>query len=253
MKYALARGIPASFDRCIKPENDPRPIDVALARQQHRRYCEILSELGWTVLLLPPDDRYPDCPFTEDTAVVAEGSVLITRPGAAPRRGEGEAVTEILGRFLTLTRMAAPATLEGGDVLCMGDKIFVGRTARTNDAGIEALTQWVGPSRTVVPMDVEGALHLKSIVNALGDATVVLSGDGVDPAVFSEYKILKAPKEEAARLSFLAIGKTVLLPADCPDAARLFRGEGFTPIPLDISEIRKAQAGLTCMSVLFEA
>ncbi len=253
MKYALVRGIPASFDQCIKPENDQRPIDVALARQQHRRYCEILSELGWTVLLLPPDDRYPDGPFTEDTAVVAGKAALITRPGAASRRGEVEATAEILGCFLDLTRMTAPATLEGGDVLCMGDKIFVGRTARTNDPGIDALTRWADPSRTVVAVDVEGALHLKSVVNALGDATVVLSGDGVDPAAFSEYKVLKVPEKEAARLSFLAIGDKVLLPADCPETARLFRQKGFTPILLDISEIRKAQAGLTCMSVLFEA
>ena len=253
MKYALVRGIPGSFDRCIKPERDPRPIDVPLARQQHRRYCEILSDLGWTVLWMPPDEEQPDCPFVEDTAVVADGKALITRPGAESRRGEVLATAEVLGHFLDLTRMEAPATLDGGDVLRVDDTIFVGRTDRTNDAGIRTLTEWAGESWTVVPVELSGALHLKTIVNALNDERVVISGEGVDPAVFSGRQVLKVPREEAARLSFLPLGDRVLLPLDCPETGKLFQKEGFTLIPLDISEIRKAQAGLTCMSVLFEA
>ncbi len=252
MKYALTRGIPSSFDQCIKPENDPQPIDVALARQQHQCYREILSELGRTVLLLPPDDELPDCPFVEDTAVVVGNKAFITHPGAVSRRGETAATAEILGHFLELTRMKPPATLDGGDVLRVGTTIFVGRTERTNDAGIQTLAEWAGPSHTVIPVELMGALHLKSIVNALSDDLVVISGDGIDPAVFSGYKILKAPKEEAPHLSFLPLGDRVLLPLDCPETGRMFQEEGFTLIPLDVSEIRKAQAGLTCMSVLFE-
>ncbi len=253
MQYALVRGIPDSFDQCIKPKDNPRPIDVALARRQHQRYCEILSQLGWTVILAPPDDRLPDCPFTEDTAVVAGKRVLITRPGAASRRDEVKVSAEILGHFLDLTRMASPATLEGGDVLQVGNTLFVGRTKRTNDAGIKALSDWAGASRTVVPVALTGALHLKTIVNVLDAGTVVVSGDGVDPGIFSACKVLKAPEAEASRLSFLPLGRQVILPADCPETARLFEREGFATIPIDISEIRKAQAGLTCMSVLFEA
>ena len=252
MKYALVRGIPASFDRCIKPVGDEQPIDVPLAGQQHRRYCEILSELGWTVLWMPPDEELPDCPFVEDTAVAAGGKALITRPGAESRRGEVSATAEVLGHFLDLTRMEAPATLDGGDVLRVGDTIFVGRTERTNDAGIRTLAEWAGDSWTVVPVELSGALHLKTIVNALNDELVVISGEGVNPAVFSGYRVLKVPREEAARLSFLPLGDRVLLPLDCPETGKLFQKEGFTLIPLDISEIRKAQAGLTCMSVLFE-
>jgi dimethylargininase len=253
MKYALVRGVPASFDRCIKPEDDPQSIDVPLARQQHRRYCEILSELGRTVLFLPPDDKLPDCPFVEDTAVVAGSRALITRPGAESRRGEVTATAEVLGHFLDLARMEAPAILDGGDVLRVDDTIFVGRTERTNDAGIRALAEWAGESWTVVPVELSGALHLKTIVNALDGNTVVISGGGVDPDIFSSYKVLEVPVNEAARLSFLPVGGHVLLPMDCPETGGMFQEEGFTLIPLDISEIRKAQAGLTCMSVLFEA
>jgi len=253
MKYTLVRGIPDSFDQCIKPEGNPQPIDVPLARQQHRRYCEILSDLGKTVLFLPPDDRFPDGPFVEDTAVVVEDRALITYPGAASRRGEVVASAEVMRHFLELTQVESPATLEGGDVLQVGTTIFVGRTERTSDAGIAALSDWAGSSRRVIPVDIAGALHLKTIVNALGDDVVVLSGEGVDSSIFSDYRILKAPEEEAKRLSFLAIGDHVLLPMDCPETGKMFQKEGFTLIPLDISEIRKAQAGLTCMSVLFEA
>ncbi len=251
--YALVRGIPDSFDQCIKPELGPQPIDIPLVRAQHRAYVEALSLLGGVVIMLPPDDRYPDCPFVEDTAVVLDGRALITRPGAPSRRGEVAAVAEVLGHFLELTFMDAPANLDGGDVLQIGDKIFVGRTNRTNDAGVAALADWAGKSREVVPVDLAGALHLKSIVNYLEKGIVVISGCVADPPVFSKFNILKAPDDEAARLSFLPLGEHVLLPMDCPEAVRLFQKEGFTPIPLDISEIRKAQAGLTCMSVFFEA
>ncbi len=253
MEYALVRGIPQSFNQCIKPESVPQPIDVALARQQHRRYCEILSEFGYTLVFLPPDNQLPDCPFVEDTAVVVKTHALITHPGSRSRRGEVKATAEVLGHFLTLTSMEPPATLEGGDVIQIENKIFVGRTVRTNDAGIAALKDWVGASMEVVPVDLTGALHLKSIVNYLGKGIVVISGSGVDPAVFSEYRVLKIPEEEAPRLSSLPLRDSVLLPMDCPLSGRLFQAEGFTLIPLDISEIRKAQAGLTCMSVLFQA
>ena len=253
MKYALVRGIPASFDRCIKPKGDPRPIDVPLARQQHHRYCEILLEHGYTVLFAPPDTYLPDCPFVEDTAVVVGNRALLTRPGAASRRDEVAATGEILRHFFDLTRMDPPATLDGGDVLKVGATLFVGRTDRTNDTGIAVLRDWTGSSRTVIPVDLENALHLKSVVNTLREDTVVISGDGVDPTVFSDYKVLKAPEDEGKRLSFLPLGDHVLLPMDCPETGRLFQKEGFVLIPLDVSEIRKAQAGLTCMSVLFEA
>lgn len=251
--YALVRGIPDSFDQCIKPEVDPQPIDIALARAQHRAYVEALSLLGGVVIMLPPDDRYPDCPFVEDTAVVLDGRALIARPGAPSRRGEVAAVSEILGHFLELTHMDAPATLDGGDVLRIGHKIFVGRTARTNDAGIEALAVWAGNDYEVIPVPLGEALHLKSVINYLGKKTVILSGNGVSASVFSGFEVIEIGDAEVGLLSFLPIYETVFLPSDCLKTKRLFEERGFLTITLDVSEIRKAQAGLTCMSVLFEA
>ncbi len=252
-QYALVRDIPESFDQCIKPEGNPQPIDVALARQQHARYYEALLARGRILLHLPADARFPDCPFVEDTAVVVGNRALITRTGAESRRGEVQATREVLKHFLKTERMEPPATLEGGDVLQIGEKIFVGRTARTNEAGIQALSRWAETSRKVIPVTLSGALHLKSLVNALGKDTVVVSREGVDLAPFSGFKILCAPPDEGDRLSFLPLGDDVLLPRDCPKTATLFQEAGYHPVPLDLSEIRKAQAGLTCMSVLFEA
>jgi len=253
MKYALVREIPDSFDRCIKPEVNPQPIDVGGARAQHLAYREALSSLGYTLIVLSPDNLYPDCPFVEDTAVVLNGRALITRPGALSRRGEVGAVAEALCHFLELTRMEAPATLDGGDVLRIGHKIFVGRTNRTNDEGIATLAAWAGSSYEVTPVNLEEALHLKSVVNHLGKGIIFISGKGVDTAVFSGFEVVEIKGREAKRLSFLPVGNTVFLPSDCPETRALFESKGFTTIPLDIYEIRKAQAGLTCMSVLFEA
>ncbi len=252
-RYALVRGIPDTFDQCIKPKKNPKPIDVSLARQQHRRYCDILSDRGWVLLSMPPDNTLPDCPFVEDTAVVVENRALITRPGAPSRQGEVTLTHEVLKHFLQISRINPPATLEGGDILQIGNKIFVGQTTRTNAAGIQALSNWIGATRDVIPVELSGALHLKSVVNSLGGATVVISGEEIDPTPFSGFDILTLPEKEAERVSFLPLGKDVLLPADCPLTAKLFQEAGYRLILLDISEIRKAQAGLTCMSVLFEA
>ncbi len=251
--YALVRGIPDSFDQCIKPEVGPQAIDIPLARVQHKAYVDALSLLGCVVIMLPPDDRLPDCPFVEDTAVVLGGRALITRPGAPSRRGEEAAVAEVLGHFLELTFMNVPATLDGGDVLQIGGKIFVGRTDRTNGAGIATLARWAGETCEVVPVPIGDALHLKSVANCLGDKTIVLSRTGIDRSIFSGFEVTEADENEAEGLSFLSMDNVVLLPSDCPKTRKMFEAMGRTVISLDVSEIRKAQAGLTCMSVFFEA
>jgi dimethylargininase len=252
MNYALVRGVPDSFDRCIKPSTN-QPIDINRARVQHRAYREALSHLGYTLLVLPPDDHYPDCPFVEDTAVVIKNRVLITFPGAPSRQGEAAASKKALQHFLKVDSMEPPATLDGGDVLQIGNKIFVGHSSRTNKKGIETLTRWAGADYNVISVPLGEGLHLKSSVNYLGKGIVIVSGGGFDSAVFSDYDVVSVQGGEAARLSFLPLGETVLLPSDCPETRSVFESRGFNTIPLDISEIRKAQAGFTCMSVLFEA
>jgi len=253
MNYALIRGIPDSFDRCIKPSTNQQPIDINRARAQHRTYQEALANLGDTVIVLPPDVQYPDCPFVEDTVVVVKDRALITYPGAASRQGEVTATGEVLRHFLKINRMKPPATLDGGDVLQIENKIFVGHSTRTNEKGIKALTRWAGADRDVIPVPLRDGLHLKSVVNYLGKGIVVVSGGGFDISTFSGYDVVSIKDEEAPLLSFLPLGKSVLLPSDCPETREVFESRGFNTIPLDASEIRKAQAGFTCMSVLFEA
>ena len=253
MNYALIRGIPDSFDRCIKPSTNQQPIDINRARAQHRAYREALTNLGYTVVALPPDAQYPDCPFVEDTAVVVKDRALITYPGAASRRGEVTATGEVLRHFLKINRMGPPATLDGGDVLQIENKIFVGRSTRTNEKGIEALAKWAGADRDVIPVPLGDGLHLKSVVNYLGKGIVVVSGGGFYISTFSAYDVVSIKDEEAPLLSFLPLGKSALLSSDCPETRKVFESRGFNTIPLDASEIRKAQAGFTCMSVLFEA
>ena len=253
-RFALVREIPRTFDRCIKPLEDPQIIDVDLARSQHREYCNALSRLGFELIVLSADDRYPDCVFVEDTAVVVGNRAIVTRPGAASRRGEVEAVCEALEPYKGIKRIHSPGTLEGGDVLVAGDWLYVGLTERTNQEGFDQLKALLeGTARRVVPVPMGRTLHLKTACNYLGHGLMVVNHLDFSPDVLSDFEILMTDPAEAWKLSFLPVDGSVLLPDDCPRTREEFERRGWRTIGLGLSEIRKAQAGLTCMSILFRS
>jgi len=252
-RFALVREIPETFNQCIKPLENPQAIDVELARTQHRRYCEALSQLGFELIVLPADDRYPDCAFVEDTAVVIEDRAIITRPGVESRRGEVDAVCEALSPYKRIDRILPPGSLEGGDVLPAEDLVFVGLTERTNQEGIHQLERLLrGSQLRVVSVPIGRSLHLKTACNYLGKGLMVVKFFDFDPEVFTDFEIVRPDPSEVSRLSFLPVNGSVLLPDDCPKAREEFANSGWKTIPLGLSEIRKAQAGLTCMSILFQ-
>jgi dimethylargininase len=253
-RFALVREIPETFDRCLKPLEKPQTIDLELARHQHRKYCEALSQLGLELIILPGDNRYPDCAFVEDTAVIIGNQAIITRPGVESRRGEVKAVREALGPYMHIHRIVPPGTIEGGDVLLAENFLFVGLTARTNHEGLSQIETLLEKSPVrVVSIPVRKTLHLKTVCNYLGNGTMVVNRFDFDLAVWSGFEIIRSDPSEASKLSFLPVGQSVLLPDDCPKARKEFERRGWRTIPLGLSEIRKAQAGLTCMSILFQA
>jgi dimethylargininase len=252
-RFALVREIPDAFDQCIKPLESPQTIDLELARAQHRRYCEALSQLGFELIVLPADDRYPDCTFVEDTAVVFGDRAIITRPGAESRRGEVDAVCEALSPYKCIDRILPPGSLEGGDVLLAEDRVFVGLTERTNQDGIHQLERLLrGSQLRVVSVPIGRSLHLKTACNYLGKGLMVVRFFDFNPEVLTDFDIIRPDPSEVSRLSFLPVNGSVLLPDDCPKAREEFANRGWKTIPLGLSEIRKAQAGLTCMSILFQ-
>ena len=250
--FALVREIPDSFDRCIKPPENPQRIDIPLARLQHKAYCQALSQMGVELIRLSSDEGYPDCTFVEDTAVVVGDRAVMTRPGAASRRGEITAVREVLALYKHIDQIAEPATLDGGDVLQAEDVVFVGLSKRTGPDGFSQLKALLEQNDLrVVPVPLGRALHLKTSCNYLGKGSMVVNDFDFDPSVLKDFDIIQPHPSEAPRLSFLAVGDSVLLPDDCPRTRKTFEKRGWKTAVLGLSEIRKAQAGLTCMSILF--
>lgn len=249
---ALLRGVPDSFAAAITDHD--RALDVDRAREQHRAYAAALSGSGLHVETLPADDDHPDCCFVEDTALVLGEVALITRPGAPSRRGEVDAVAAHLDDRFEVVRLDAPATLDGGDVLAAAGRIFVGRSRRTNDAGIARLAEVASATvgAEVVPVDVaEDVLHLRTGVGAVGESTVLLAPGAVHPGPFAGLRTLTAPVEERRGVNVLRVPDSdVVLVADGhPRICGLLADEGLEPRIVDISEFTAAGGGLTCLSV----
>lgn len=226
-----------------------QPIDLPLALRQWDAYVQALEDNGWTTLEVPPADDCPDAVFVEDTMVVFRNVAVIARPGADQRKPEtidAEKTIEALG--YSINRIVAPGTLDGGDVLKVGDTVYVGRGGRTNGDGIAQLRAVLAPlGARVVAVPLSRVLHLKSAVTALPDGTVIGYPALVDDTdVFERF--LPVPEESGAHVVLLG-DERVLIAADCPASAQLFRDLGYEPVVVDISEYEKLEGCVTCLSV----
>ena len=236
----LADGIVTHIER--------QPVDVALAERQWTNHATALVA-GWFLVEVPPAPDCPDAVFVEDTVVVYRNVAVITRPGALSRQPEVVDVEKVLGSLgCSLNHIAGPGTLDGGDVLQVGDTVYVGQGGRTNGEGIRQLRAILTPlGATVVAVPVRKVLHLKSAVTALPDGTFVGYPPLVDdPSMFPRF--LPVPEESGAHVVKLG-GNRLLLAADCPRSAALFESLGYEPVTVDISELQKLEGGVTCLSV----
>ena len=222
------------------------PVDPDLALRQWEGYVAAFAGRGWAVTEVEPADEHPDGVFVEDTVVVFDDLVVLTRPGVASREGEVASTARALdGLGLTVERITAPGTLDGGDVLKVGRTVHVGHGGRTNDAGIAQLTALLAPRGwTVVPVPVTTVLHLKSAVTALPDGTVV----GFSPGATALAPDLVVPEEHGTAVVDLG-GGTVVMSADAPRTAALYRSRGLDVVPVPISEFEKLEGCVTCLSV----
>lgn len=246
---AITRAIGNSYVDCVSCHPERHTIDLSLARSQHSAYCKALADLGLEVLTLPPDERHPDACFVEDTAVVHGSKALICRAGTESRRGEEDAVEEILRQYLTTRRAEPPATVEGGDVVHIDDRIVSGISRRTNSEGVRQIADWFEVTvDTIVDPEI---MHLKSYVTYLGRDTVILSRRFLSHPALDRLRTVVVSDDERYAADTLTIDGTVLMPASCPKAHDLVRCEGFKVIPLDMSEIEKCDGAMTCLSVLF--
>lgn len=250
-KHAVVRGVPDTYYKCIrtgKPEDVP---DVTLARRQHQEYCRTLEKLKLELLRIDADDAYPDCCFVEDTAIIVASMAIVTRIGAESRVGESAAVKELLQSRKEIVEIEPPGTLDGGDVLRIGNNIYIGKSARTNTDAISQVKRLVKECGfNVVPVRLKDALHLKSVVTYVGDDTVLTLPGHCDEKCFAEYERIRVPKEEAYAANCLSVNGTVIVSDGYPMTKRLIENEGFRTIPLQMSEFRKGDGSLTCLSII---
>jgi dimethylargininase len=251
-RTALIRPVPDSFPRALVRNGRPA-FDLDLARAQHQEYVRLLEESGHIVRVVPPDEAHPDCVFIEDAAVILGTVALATRPGAESRRGEVPPVAEALAHRFDIAEISAPGTLDGGDVMVLGERVFVGRSSRTNDDGIGQLRAVADhQGYDVVTVDVEGVLHLKSAVLPIDEQTLVVTPGTVDESRFEGLRIMYEHEDERHRFSALPLGEgQVLVTASAPSTAAGVAGLGKEVVAIDVSQIQTADGGLTCMSILF--
>jgi dimethylargininase len=253
MIIAVTRPVSPSIARCELTHLEREPIDVARAEAQHAEYEDRLRALGATVERAPAAPEFPDAVFIEDTAVVLDEVAVLARPGAPSRRGETASVGDVLARYRPLVALEAPATLDGGDVLRLGRTLYVGRSARTNAAGIDALRSLLAPfGYRVEPVEFSGCLHLKSAVTELADELVLLNPAWVSDSAFEGTDALAIDEREPYAANALRVGDRVLYPSQHPRTRDRLAARRLSVECVDCTELAKAEGALTCCSLLFE-
>jgi dimethylargininase len=251
---AVTRPVSDSLANCELTHLARESIDVARAARQHADYERLLVALGASLVRVAAAHELPDAVFVEDTAIVLDEIAVITRPGAAPRRHETPAVAAVLADYRSLRTMTAPATLDGGDVLRVGRTLYVGRSGRTNELGIGQLAGFVAPfGYRVTPVAFEACLHLKSAACALGDELLLLNPAAVSPAAFPGCETIAVDERESSAANALWIGDAIVYPSQYPRTRDRLAQRGLRVMEIEAGELAKAEGGVTCCSLIFEA
>jgi len=248
---ALTRPVSASIGSCELSYIDRQPIDVALASAHHHQYQEALRRIGLEVIDLPALDNLPDAVFVEDVAVVVDEIAVLTSPGAQSRVPEVAAIAPVLRQWRQVVPLGA-GTLDGGDVLRLGRHFYVGLGGRTNPAGVAALHTALAPfGYQVTPVSVTGCLHLKTAASSLGDNRVLVHRPWFNTEPLAGLELVDVPAGESWAANVLQIGNEVILPDGFPRTRELLERLGFRTHPVPLSELIKAEAGVTCGSIIF--
>ncbi len=257
MRLALTRPPSPRIAECELTHLPRQPIDVGLAAAQHREYCAALERLGCVVRELPAEPDLPDGVFVEDPAVVLDEVAIITRCAAVGRRRETPSVEGELRPYRPIVRVTAPATLDGGDVLVLGRTLVVGLSPRTDAAAVDQLHEHLGPhGYTVHAVPVTGCLHLKTACTMIAPDLLVVNPDWVHTAgllaAAPQLRLMEVDPREPRGGNHLLVDAAVLSPASCPHTVARIRESGIEVEVVDVSELEKAEAGITCSSLIFD-
>ncbi len=249
---ALVRKPCRSIVNGLSSAGQGRP-DHGKALEQHAAYVEALQGCGLAVTVLDGDEEYPDSVFIEDTAVLGGCMAVIARSGVASRRGEEKSVALALAdSYPQLEGILAPGTLEGGDAMRVGPRFYVGLSARTNEEGARQFAAILGRHGFVaVPVPLRQVLHLKTGISYLENNRLLASGEFLNHALLASFTIIPVPAEESYAANSLWINNKVLVPAGFPNTRRLIEETGCETVVLDVSEFRKLDGGLSCLSLRY--
>ncbi len=254
--HALVRLPGANFADGLTTVGQLGHPDLDLTLAQHQAYCRALEACGLRLTTLEADLDHPDSTFVEDTAVLVPGAAILTRPGAPSREGEVSRIREPLSRFFTrIHAIQTPGTVDGGDICEAGTHVFIGLSHRTNAEGARQLAAFLAleghTSATVDIRQLKTILHLKSGLGYLDPQTLVVIPELADHPAFDGYRKVLVDPEEAYAANCVQVNQRVLIPSGFPRLEARLRGLGYDPLLLDMSEYRKMDGGLSCLSLRF--
>ena len=259
MLTAITRAVSPSIGRCLLTHMDRDAIDAALAQRQHGAYCDLLRELGVDVHVLPALPDLPDAVFVEDNVVIADEVAVLASMGSKERAPEVDHIAEVVGLYRPLERIEPPATLEGGDTFRVDRTFFVGLSTRTNPQGAQRLAEILEPhAYEVRTVPVTGCLHLSTGASHVGGGLVLVNPEWIDASAIARcqsprLRIINVHPDEPWAANTMLVGDTLVMPAGFPKTQAMLEAQGCDVRTVDVSELMKAEAGLTCMRKLFQA
>lgn len=249
---AITRGVSLNLQACELTYRVREKINYGKAVLQLEHYCELLRRWNVNLVAIPSNQHFPDCCFVQDTAIVLDEICVIASMGATRRRGETSEVEKAISRFRPIERILLPATLDGGDVVQVDHQLFVGLSSRTNGRGIEALCRIAEPlGYTVVTVMVNGGLHLTTGCGVVNDETILLNPRWLDSRAFKGLRQLHVSEDEPWAANTIRINEMVCLEQGAPRTIDLVQPYAGRIETLDISEFRKAEGSLSCLSLIF--
>ncbi|TFG31583.1 hypothetical protein EU528_05850 [Candidatus Thorarchaeota archaeon] len=247
-KRAIVRPPGSKFKSCLSSHPLHHTLNLDLALEQHKTYCQTLTNLGLDLIELEPDNQYPDACFVEDTVVVHGNKAIITRMAKESRRGESMKVEEVLSEFKQIKSVVEPGTLEGGDVIHFPYSLLCGITQRSNHEGAVQMEEWLEvPVHCIEDLNI---MHIKSHLTYLGRNTILLNPRYIGNPILNSYNQIVLPNEESHSANAVAIDDVVLMSIRHKKTAELVKAAGFEVVQLDMSEFEKCDGALTCLSII---
>lgn len=252
MLTAITRDVNDSMGNCELTFLPRVRINIGLASQQHQHYQSVLSSLGCEIVTMPTEPGLADSVFIEDTAMILAEIAVLCRPGAVSRRAEVAAVGHLLQQYRTVASIQPPGTLDGGDLLCVGKVIYAGLSTRSNQSGIEQLRSIVADyGYSVKTIETTKCLHLKSAVTEVAPGLLLINPDWISRSAFGNCELIDVDKEEAHAANALLVARSVIYPSSFPRTMEKLVKRNINVTAVDVSELQKAEGGVTCCNLIF--